>query len=101
VKSPIAGKFCLFNKKYITAMNYGPGAHSCKPEGSVVYSKKQYRLYHYNSLGEDFTIEKFKIRSQRSSQENIENRWGSHYFMTAQEIRDEYVEERKKATKIR
>jgi glycosyltransferase involved in cell wall biosynthesis len=101
VKSPLLGKLSLFNKKYIKEMNYGPGSHSCNPLGTAVYSKKVYKMYHYNSLGEDITIKKFKERKARMSKDSMENGWGSHYFMKADEIREEYSVESKKAKKIR
>lgn len=101
VKSPIPGKLCLFNKKYIREINYSLGAHSCNPEGQVVYSKIKYNLLHYNSISEDETIQKFKIRAKRLSPENLKNGWSHHYLMTPEEIRKEYAEERLKAIKVR
>lgn len=101
VKSPMPGKFCLFNKKFIKEINYEPGCHECKPIGTIRYSNQTYRLYHYVSVGENVTIEKFKIYKKRLSPENIKNGWGSQYLMTPEEIRQEYAEERSKATKIR
>lgn len=101
VKSPIPGKFNLFNKKLISEINYGPGAHACNPTGTIKYSDKAYRVYHYNSISEDLTIKKFKIRSKRLSQENIKNGWGTYVFMTPEEIREEYANERAKAIRVR
>lgn len=101
VASPVEGKLCLFNKKYIREMNYIPGAHACNPEGHVVYSKKFYKLYHYASINTDATIERFKARAKRLSPENLKNRWGYHYLMTPQQIQEEYKEERSKAVKVR
>jgi glycosyltransferase involved in cell wall biosynthesis len=101
VKSPLPGKLCLFNKKLIKEMNYGPGSHSCNPEGQVNISQKIYKLYHYNSVSLDTTIKKFKERSERMSTENLQNGWGFHYLMTPEEIREEYKEERAKAIKVR
>lgn len=101
VKSPIPGKFCLFNKKYISEINYSPGSHTCDPKGKVVYSTKAYKLYHYNSINPQVTIEKFKVRAKRLSPENLKNGWGYHYLMTAEEIREEYASECKKAIKVR
>lgn len=101
VKSPLPGKFCLFNKKYINEISYEPGCHACNPKGKVVYSKKAYKLYHYNSINPNVTIEKFKIRAARLSPENLKNGWGYHYLMTPEEIREEYTEERKKAIRVR
>ncbi len=101
VKSPLPAKFLIFNKKLINEINYSPGAHSCEPVGIVCYSSRVYRLYHYNSINEQTTIEKFKVLAPRLSPENLEKGWGYHYFMTPEEIRKEYAEERAKAVKIR
>lgn len=101
VKSPMLGKFCLISKKLISAINYGPGCHECKPVGNIRYSKKVYKLYHYASINENLTIEKFKIYRKRLSPENVKNGWGTQYFMTPEEIREEYASERSKAIEIR
>ncbi len=101
VKSPIPSKFFLFNKKYIREINYGPGAHTCNPVGTVVYSKGEYRVFHYVSINEDLTIAKCKRKSETLSPENIKMGWGMYVFMTPEEIRQEYTEERKKAIKVR
>jgi hypothetical protein len=102
VKSPmIPGKLMLFNKKFIQEINYGPGAHKCNPKGILSYSKKAYKMYHYASVNENITIEKFKIYKKRLSEDNIKNGWGSQYFMTPEEIRQEYADERSKVVRIR
>lgn len=101
VPSPLPGKICLFNKKFIKEINYESGAHACNPVGKIVHSEKKYPLYHYASLGEDVTIARFKERAARLSEENLKNGWGYHYQMTPDEIREEYVIERRKAVKIR
>lgn len=101
VKGPESGKFCLFNKKYIQEIHYGPGSHTCNPKGKVAYSKKAYKLYHYNSINENLTIEKFKIYRKRLSPENIKNGWGIQYLFTPEQIREEYAVERSKAIKVR
>lgn len=101
VKSPIAGKFFLFNKKFISEIDYSIGAHSCSSKGAIYYSSKAYKAYHYNSINENLTIEKFKIYAKRLSPENLQNGWSSHYLMTPEEIREEYIKERAKAIKVR
>lgn len=101
VKSPMPGKFFLFNKKFISEINYGPGAHECKPIGTIAYSNKIYKVYHYASINENLTIEKFKIYRKRLSSENIKNGWGTQYLMTPKEIHEEYAQERSKAIKVR
>lgn len=101
VPSPILSKTVLFNKKYIHEMNYTPGCHACDPKGTIHFSRHVYNLYHYASLGEEYTIRRFKQNAARLSEENLQNGWGFHYHMTPDEIREEYAIERKKAVKIR
>ncbi len=101
VKSPVPGKFLLFNKKFISEINYGPGCHECNPIGKIHYSKKTYKVYHYASINENLTIEKFKIYKKRLSPENLKNGWGTQFLMTPEQIREEYAEERSKAIKVR
>jgi len=101
VKADFPGKFCLFNKKLISEINYSPGAHKCNPVGTVCYSKKAYGGYHYASVNENLTIEKFKIYRARLSPENIKMGWGIQYFMTPEEIRKEYADLRSQVIKVR
>lgn len=101
VKSPLPGKCMLFNKKCIREIHYGPGAHICDPIGTLCYSNKTYKAYHYASINEDVTIEKFRVYRGRLSPENVKNGWGVQYSMTPDEIRQEYREERAKAIKVR
>ena len=101
VPSPIPGKVCCFNKKFIGEINYDPGCHECYPQGTIHYSKKLYKLYHYASINQDITIAKFAVYKHRLSPENLANGWGTQFLMTPEEIRQEYAEERSKAIKVR
>lgn len=101
VKGDAPGKFFLFNKKLINEINYFPGAHECNPIGTIRYSNKAYKGYHYSSVNEKLTIEKFKIYRTRLSPENIKNGWGTQYLMTPEEIRQEYADLRSQVIKVR
>jgi len=96
-------KFCLFNKRFIKEINYSIGCHGCNPTGTIKYSKKTYKLYHYSSICESFTLEKHKRYKARLSPENIKNGWGSHYFSdyTPEQAHKDHLEERSKAVKVR
>lgn len=100
-RSDRPGKSCLFNKKLIGEINYGPGCHECNPIGTVAYSNKAYKLYHYSSINENLTIEKFRLYRTRLSPENLKNGWGIQYLLTPEQIREEYAAERSKAIKVR
>lgn len=101
VRSPIPSKFFLFNRKFIREINYEPECHECNPIGTIAYSNKTYKAYHYASINENLTIEKFRLYKKRLSPENLKNGWGTQYLMTPEEIREEYAQERSKAIKVR
>ncbi len=93
-------KAYLFNKKYISEINYSPGAHKCNPKGSIKYSNKAYKLYHYCYINYDVTVEKYRVCRARLSPEDIKNGY-SFYEETPEEIRDLYTEARSKVVKVR
>ena len=94
-------KFCLFNKKFINEINYGIGCHECNPQGSIAYSNKPYKLYHYCFINENMTVEKRRAYGARLSPENLETGWSGHYLFTPEETHDEYVDARSRAIKVR
>ena len=93
-------KSCLFNKKFIDEINYSPGAHTCHPIGTIVHSKKTYKLFHYCYINYNLSVKKYKIYQKRLSQESIENR-RDHYTFTPKEVRALYTQARNKAIKVR
>lgn len=93
-------KFCLFNKKAISDIRYDPGCHKCAPIGSVIYSQKAYKLYHYIFLNEGLTIEKYSAYAKRLSPENLKRGWSRHYLYTPEQIHDKYVRTMKGAIKL-
>ena len=106
IKSPLAGKSLLFNKRLISQINYQPGAHECHPVGTVIYSQKMYKLYHYTAINERHTYEKCLVNTARLSPENIKNGWGLGILVTPTQntpelIHEEYVSDRQKAKKVR
>ena len=106
VKSPLTGKSLLFNKKSISQINYEPGAHECHPVGTVIYSQKMYKLYHYTSINERRTYEKCLVNGVRLSPENIKNGWGVGILVTPTQntpelIHKDYIADRKQAIRVR
>jgi len=96
-------KAYLFNKQFIKEINYSIGCHGCNPIGTIVYSGKAYKAYHYSSICESLTIEKRKRYQARLSPENLQHGWGGHYFstLTPEQVHQDHVEERQKAVKVR
>jgi hypothetical protein len=60
-----------------------------------------YKLYHYNFINEDFSVEKYRIYGTRLSPENLKYGWGNNYLRTAEEVRAEFAEVRAKAIKYK
>ncbi len=89
----------LFNKKYISDINYSPGAHVSYPIGTAVYSKKIYKLYHYCYPQYAVTVKKYKLITSRMTAEDIKN-YG-FYSETPEEIRALYTQARREAVKVR
>jgi len=93
-------KSYLFNKKFISEINYEPGCHKCNPVGTVSISTCAYKLYHYNFINENLSVEKYRIYGTRLSPENLKNGWGNHYLHTAEQVRNEYATVRSQAIKL-
>lgn len=94
-------KSILFNRKRLTEINYGAGCHHCEPKGDVVFSVINPPLYHMKFLNVDYIVQRYKMYSERLSDENKQMRWGYHYQQAEQEIRDSYHNWAKIVEKIR
>jgi glycosyltransferase involved in cell wall biosynthesis len=71
------------------AVEYWWGAHTCFPQGHVVFSTTTYLMRHYNYLGEAYLVRKHANRWSR----NVLSRnmgLNQHYHDDQQTIRDEY-----------
>lgn len=93
-------KSYLFNKKFISEINYTLGAHASKPIGTVLYSGKAYKAYHYWYKNYNETVKEYKIMRARINPENIKN-GDSAYAETPEELRDEYAAVRSRAIRVR
>lgn len=93
-------KFCLFNKKFISEINYDIGCHSCNPAGTIRYSERVYKLYNYCYINYETTVERYKVYRARISPKDIRNGCFS-YSETPEEIRALYTEARNQAIKVR
>lgn len=93
-------KSYLFNKKFISEINYEAGCHRCNPIGKIVQSSVAYKAYHYNFINIESSIKKYESYAKRLSPENLKNGWGSHYLFPAEKVKAEFLEIRKKAIKL-
>lgn len=92
-------KSVIFNPKKITAINYGPGAHECRPEGEVK-SPEQSPLFvlHYKHIGGvERTINRYREYMKRMSKTNLKNGWGCHYKQNERQLRREWKERMEKS----
>lgn len=93
-------KSLLFNKAFITDMNYTIGAHSCLPAGRSDWSKRKYRLLHYKYISPDFMCQRYAMYASRLSDDNIKNGWGGNYKETEGTIRALFEVYRQKSSKL-
>lgn len=93
-------KVILFNKNYISDINYKIGAHGCVPDGATRYNKNRYILRHYKYINADYMVARHKMYAERLSEENLANNWGANYLDGEQSVRDKFAHYRKLARKI-
>lgn len=86
-------KGCVFRPSEIKEMNYGPGSHTCDPQGNVIVEKNTgMKLLHYKYLNRDLLIKKYEHYKVRQSQNSINHGWGQYQTWGAAEINRQYDE---------
>jgi hypothetical protein len=100
VRNSLYDKDMLFNKKYIKEINYEAGCHFNNASGIIKYATNEYIMRHYKYIGENFIVNRYKNFLGRLSQKNLNEKWGSQYLMTEEEIRKLYKNNQNKSTKI-
>lgn len=100
VRSTSYDKAYCFHAGKIRDINYGAGAHSCSPTGLVGYSQRKYRAFHYKYINIDYMIARHAIFAERLSDENIAKGYGEHYAYPPEQIKQEFLDARKKSIKI-
>lgn len=87
-------KNICFNPQAIEQINYGPGAHECKPTGKVIWSDEGnlYVLHYKHIGGVQRTIDRYREYQKRMSNNNRKKGWGIHYNRTPASIRQEWNE---------
>lgn len=73
----------LYDKRVIFSpdleINYGPGCHSCSPQGGVRESRDNVlKLLHYRFVGVDHFVRKYSLRQSRMTDESASKGWGTH-----------------------
>lgn len=83
-------KKIIFDPHCIVDINYYPGCHEADPRGYVKTGTSEFLLLHYKRIGVEYIVNRYRTFKERLSKQNIENKMGMHYFMTEQEITDEF-----------
>jgi glycosyltransferase involved in cell wall biosynthesis len=78
-RNALMDKCVLFNHHAITNMNYKPGAHKCKPEGTVIYNKEKVLLYHMKFFQLGYHLKRQQQVAVRVSAYNKSRGWSKHY----------------------
>jgi hypothetical protein len=83
-------KAICFRRPQISAMNYGFGAHTWAPEGTVAWSTNTYRLKHMAWLGLPFIVQKYQQRYERGKEQTAQN-LGTHYTDDVNKVTAEFA----------
>lgn len=79
-------KMICFNPQ-IKDINYVHGCHRAYPEGHTAIIQAM-KLYHYNFLGEEYLLNRWRRYIPRMSQSDLDNEWGIQYLSREQDIRN-------------
>jgi hypothetical protein len=91
IKNNYESKNLCFLREEIVDMNYSLGAHSCNPNGNIVYSSNVYINKHMNVLGLNYMIDKHIKRYKRSEKMRLKNLC-THYTKDIDKIKEMYKE---------
>ncbi len=94
-------KSYLFNRRFISEINYVCGAHTADPVGTIKYSNDVYKLYHYHCINPDYLVARYQWTAKRLSQNNKKTGMGSYNLRTEAEIRAGYANGANEARKNR
>lgn len=92
VRSTSFDKVLLFRPDEIDEINFGPGAHSCNPIGSINYSDLDVKLLHYKYLSLDYNLQRYRLMASRLSDYNKKFHFGIHYGYSSRKIKREFNE---------
>lgn len=81
----------IYNKDYISEINFSAGCHSSSPIGKIKYSETVYKMYHFKSIDVDYMVKRHLEFGKRLSQKNLQHFWGIHYLDSEEVIRHNYI----------
>jgi len=80
IRSKMMCKLRLFDPNAVEETNFGPGGHTAKPTGRIVYPKRdRMLLLHYKALGADYLIRRSAMMETTRRARDIANNWSHHY----------------------
>lgn len=81
-------KTLIFSPKKINAINYGPGSHSCRPNGQAKYytGNDIFCLHVSHNLSLEYKLQKYKLFSQRRSDTDKRRGYGTHYMYSEKRL---------------
>lgn len=91
-------KCICFKRTKIENINYTPGGHHCYPTGLVQWSPSAYALFHYKYLSPSLTLERIKLRCDRTSDDNRKKGIAYEYYEFSEvKVHNEFARVRRKA----
>lgn len=91
-------KCLLFKRSDLVGINYGAGAHSCRPvftPGLTVGENLRKNLYHFRYLSLNFIVERYQKRRQRKMEEDRAKGFDLQYFLSYEQVENDYHDARK------
>jgi len=86
-----ANKLNLFKPSELLEINYGIGSHSVKPVGNVrICMNSSIITLHFHHLGKDYRLKKNAELASRMSTENKKRGWGSHCWLSAEKVNENW-----------
>jgi len=97
-----AKKLLLFNCKEVLELNLEVGGHNSHPVKQTMlyntnttislekYIVNEICVYHLCKLGYEYVRNKRITYKSRMSEQNIKNRYGTHYLMTEEQVKEEF-----------
>jgi len=80
VRSKMMCKLRLFDPNAVEEANFGPGGHTAKPTGRIVYPKRdRMLLLHYKALGADYLIRRNAMMETTRRARDVAKNWSHHY----------------------
>jgi glycosyltransferase involved in cell wall biosynthesis len=86
-------KYLCFNTKKVKEINYKAGCHQASPNGvDLKIGKEICPVYHFKWLNEEYVFERYKLFSERLSEQNKKNGWAIHYNYS-KKIQSDYYQQ--------